>query len=211
MHVLDVGCGIGGPARTLAAEFGCRVTGLDLTEEFCRAAEMLTARLGLSDKVTLQHGSALGMPFDGGVFDAVWIQNVSMNIEDKERLYSEIRRVLRPGGRLALQEVMSGPVPNLYFPVPWAGDPAVSFLVTPEENRRLLAASGFAELAWKDLTESAIAFARKRQATTAQEGPPPLGPKIVMGEADFPEMLANQLRNLEEGRDVVIQAMFQRT
>ena len=210
MHVLDVGCGIGGPARTLAADFGCRVTGLDLTKEFCRAAEMLTTRLGLGERVNFRHASALDMPFDVGQFDAVWIQNVSMNIEDKAQLYDEIRRVLKPRGRLALQEVTAGPEPELHFPVPWAGDPAISFLDTPEETRRLLVARGFAELVWTDLTESSIEFARKRRAATARQGPAALGPHVVLG-LDFQERFANQLRNLEEGRTRVVQAVLDLT
>lgn len=97
MHVLDVGSGVGGPARTLAAEFGCKVTGLDLTEEFCRAATMLTERLGLGDRVTFRYGNALDMPFDNGIFDVVWTQNTLMNIENKRRLFKEVYRVLRRG------------------------------------------------------------------------------------------------------------------
>ena len=207
---LSVGCGIGGPARTLAAEFGCRVTGLDLTEEYCRAAEMLTTLVGLGEEVTARQGSALDMPFDDETFDTVWVQNVSMNIEDKERLYSEIHRVLRPNGLLALQEVMAGPVPDLHFPVPWAAGPAISFLSTPDDARRLLAATGLEEVAWNDLTEKSIRFARELQVATANEPPTPLGQALIAG-ADFPRMIANQLRNMEEGRDVVIQALFTRT
>ena len=89
MHVLDVGSGLGGPARTLAAEFGCRVTGRDLTEEFCRAAVMLTVRVGLQDRITFQHGSALDLPFEEATFDVVWTQGVFMNIADKPRELGE--------------------------------------------------------------------------------------------------------------------------
>jgi MPBQ/MSBQ methyltransferase len=118
LRVLDVGGGLGGPARTPGSEFGCRVTVLDLTEEYCRAGELLTARTGLGDQVTFQHGDALTMPFPNGDFDVAWAQHSSMNIADKERLYREIHRILRPGGRLALHEIMAGPIQPIHFPVP---------------------------------------------------------------------------------------------
>ena len=172
MAVLDVGSGIGGPARTLAAEFGCQVTGLDLTEEYCRAAEMLTGRVGLSDKVTIRQGDALDMPFDDEAFDLVWMQHMAMNIEDKERLFGEIRRVLRPGERLALYEIFAGSITPLHFPVPWASDPAISFLVSPTEARQLLAAAGFRELVWTDVTGESIDVLRQLGAA-AQSAPSP--------------------------------------
>jgi sarcosine/dimethylglycine N-methyltransferase len=110
MRVLDVGGGLGGPARTLASAFGCSVEVLALTEEFCRAGEMLTARTGLADLVCFRQGNALKMRYPGAGFDVAWTQHSSMNIADKERLYAEIQRVLRPGGRLALHEILAGPV-----------------------------------------------------------------------------------------------------
>lgn len=101
-HVLDVGSGIGGPSRYLASEFGCYVTGIDLTEEYCQVAKMLAQRTGLKDRVNYEYGDALQMPFDDGIFDVVWMQHTTMNIEAKLKLYSEIYRVLKLGGRLAL-------------------------------------------------------------------------------------------------------------
>ena len=206
--VLDVGSGIGGPARTLAAEFGCQVTGLDLTEEYCQAAAMLTERVGLSDKVSIRHGNALKMPFDDETFDQVWMQHTWMNIEDKGRLFGEIRRVLRPGGRLALYEIFAGSVAPPHFPVPWADDPAISFLVAPAEARRLLAAAGFRELAWTDVTGSSIEWFRQLRAAAGQGGPPPLALHLIID--NFAEKAANVLRNLEEDRIVVAQAVYER-
>ncbi len=211
MHVLDVGGGIGGPARTLASVAGCRVTVLDLTEEFCRVGEMLTARLGLSGRVTFRHGSALEMPFPDASFDGVWTQHSSMNIEDKARLYAEMFRVLRPGGRLALHEIMAGETGPIHFPVPWAGEPSISFLRRPDEVRALLAATGFKERAWLDVTAPALEFFDRLQARAAApaSGPPPLGINLQLGPA-FGEMAANQVRNIREGRVAIIQAVFER-
>ena len=130
-RVLDIGGGLGGPARTLASEFGCTVEVLDFTEEFCRAGEHLTTRTGLSNQVSFRHGNALEMPYPDARFDVVWTQHSSMNIADKERLYAETQRVLRPGGRLALHEILAGPVSPIHFPVPWARDPDLGSLRPP--------------------------------------------------------------------------------
>jgi SAM-dependent methyltransferase len=204
-RVIDVGGGIGGPARTLAGA-GCSVTVLDLTEEFCRTGAALTERVGLVGRVTFRQGSALAMPFEDGAFDAAWTQHSSMNIEDKERLYGEIARVLRPAGRLALHEIMAGPHAPPHFPVPWAGVPAISFLRPPEAVRGLIGASGFAERAWRDVSEASLAWLRQRLATPA---PPPLGLHLLLGAAAG-EMLRNVARNLEERRITVVEAVFER-
>jgi len=209
MEVLDVGSGVGGPARFLASEYGCDVTGIDLTEEFCLAAEMLTARVGLDDKVRFQCGSALDLPFDDESFDLVWMQNSSMNIPDKEKLYSEVRRVLRPKGRLATQDVLSGPVTPLHYPVPWADDPSLSSMITAHEFQHLLSRLGFKELVWKDVTELGVKVQRERLATASTEEPAPLGQAIIV-RTDLGTNMSNMLRNAEEGRTVIVTSVFQR-
>ncbi len=207
--VLDIGGGLGGPARTLASAFDCKVTVLDLTESFCRVGEDLTRRVGLADRVRFRHGDALAMPFADGSFDAVWTQHSSMNIPDKIVLYAEAHRVLRPGGRLALHEIMAGPVQPVHFPVPWARDPAISFLRPADEVRAALAAAGFVEAAWLDMNESAMAWYRRMAAPPADPDRPPLGLHLLLG-ADLPAMGRNLARNLEEGRITVVQAVFDR-
>lgn len=203
-RVLDVGGGIGGPARTLAGA-GCSVTVLDLTEEFCRAGAALTERVGLAGSVAFRHGSALAMPFEDAAFDVAWTQHSSMNIEDKERLYAEIARVVRSGGRLAIHEIMAGPEAPPYFPVPWAQVPAISFLRPPEAVRRLVQASGFRERAWRDVSEASLAWLRERLAAPA----PPLGLHLLLGAAAG-EMMRNVARNIEERRITVIEGVFER-
>lgn len=209
MRVLDVGGGPGGAARTLASELGCRVTVLDLTEEFCRVGQWLTELTGLSERVTFQHGNALAMPFADASFDAVLTQHSSMNIADKARLYAEIRRVLRPGGRLGLHEIVAGSNQPVYFPVPWALEPSISSLLTAEATQALLAESGFREVVWQDLSRSSLEFFRQRIAAAAAAGPPPLGPHLMLGD-DFGPTFRNQIRNLEEGRIAVVMAVFDR-
>ncbi len=203
-RVLDVGGGIGGPARFLAKSYGCSVTVLDLTEEFCRAGEALTAWTHLTDRVTFVHGSALDMPFPDASFDLVWTQHAAMNIADKPRLYSEIHRVLRPGGRFALFDVMEGPNQPLYFPVPWASDPTFSFLLSPDDVRVAISAAGFAERAW---------VAGAELQATIQLPPVPansLNPGVIMG-ADASTRMANIMRNTKEGRATLGMGIFERT
>ena len=143
-HILDIGCGIGGPARWIAAKCGVHVTGVDLTPEFCAAAEALTAACGIGDRVRIIEGSALALPLPDAGFDRAYSQNVVMNIADKRGFYREAFRVLRPGGVLALANVCAGPAGEPYFPVPWAATPSTSFLSTPEETHADLVAAGFA-------------------------------------------------------------------
>ena len=143
-HVLDVGSGIGGPARYMARRFGCRVSGIDLTAEFCDVARHLASRLGLAERVSFEQGDALAMPFTDATFDGAFSMNVSMNIADKRALYREIHRVLKPGARLGLLEVVRGRGGEPDYPTPWARTAATSFLATEAETRENLAVSGFA-------------------------------------------------------------------
>ncbi|GJM42284.1 MAG: SAM-dependent methyltransferase [Ardenticatenaceae bacterium] len=206
IQVLDIGCGIGGPARTLAAEYGCHVTGIDLTEEFCRAAEVLTTHLGMNDRVTFRHGSALDLPFDDGSFDLVWTQNVLMNIEDKRCAFSEMRRVLRPSGRLAFFALMRGPVPDLHYPVIWASGPDLAFLMPPDELRQLVIEIGFKEILWLEGTGTD----RKSKALSGKENRPALGVDILV-ESDFYLKRANGKRNLMEKRTTYVTGVFEKT
>lgn len=203
LRVLDVGGGLGGPARTLAVEFGCHVTVIDLTDSYVRAARMLTARLGLQDRVDHQVGNALDLPFDDGAFDVVWTQNSGMNISDKERLYAGFHRVVRSGGLLALQEPMAGPAQPPEFPLMWASDPATSFLRSPAEMRALIARAGFVERAWDDVT------AEYAGPATADDIPAHSAQRLIMGSA-LDAIIRTNHRNRTEGRVVSVQAVFER-
>lgn len=190
-EVLDVGCGIGGPVRHLASEYGARATGIDLTPEFVEAAIELNRRAGLD--IPIRVASALDLPFDDASFDVVWTQHVSMNIEDKAGLYAELRRVVRPGGRLAFFDVVAGPVQPIHFPVPWADDASISFLVSADETRALVEAAGFAPREWHDRTDDA----------RAMPGGGVDNPLIP----NFAVKVANHGRNLAEDRSRLLQAV----
>jgi MPBQ/MSBQ methyltransferase len=201
--VLDMGGGFGGPARTLAAEFGCQLTVLDPIEPFIRAGQALTERLGLQGAVQFFQGSGLDMPFADERFDVVWTQNASMNIPDKARLVAEQRRVLRPDGRLVFQEIFAGPGGDLVCPVPWARDPATSFLVPPEQVRTLLREASFEERAWRPLAPD------ERAATAAATAPVRSAAAVVHGP-DAVAMEAASRRNQAEQRVIYLRAVFAR-
>jgi SAM-dependent methyltransferase len=155
-RVLDIGAGLAGPARMLAASPGCRVDCIELSPDYCVAAALLNRLTGLEDRIEVHEGSALDMPFADASFDAVWMQNVGMNIADKRRLYREIHRVLKPDGRFAFQEMVAGEGVASYFPLPWATEPADNLLVSSEEMRELLADGGFTADYFEDVSDAPL-------------------------------------------------------
>lgn len=208
MTILDVGGGLGGPARALAAEFGCQVSVLDLTPAYTHAGAVLTERSGLQDRVRFHTGDALHMPFNDAQFDLIWLQHCTMNIAAKQRLFHEIRRVLRPHGRVVLHEVAAGALQPIHFPVPWASESSFSFLEPADKLRTLVAAAGFDELSWHDTTPTATDWFRTRVAGLP-DTLPPLGLHLLLGSR-FRPALENILQNLEEERIVVIEAVLQK-
>jgi sarcosine/dimethylglycine N-methyltransferase len=203
MSVLDVGSGVGGPARYLAATYGCRVTGVDLSEPFVDAARYLTERTGQGGQVAFQSASALELPFDDSQFDAMFLQHVAMNVADRPRLYCEIQRVLKRGGKFATYDVVSvNGEPS--YPLPWARTPATSFLLTAAATREAIESRGFRTRAWQDDTEAAKTWAAQLRASVT---PPSPNLGVVMGP-DFAELSANLGRNLLEGRLGILTAVF---
>ncbi len=209
MQVLDIGSGLGGASRYLALEFGCRVTGLDLSKKYCDIAGMLTRQFGLDSQVCYRHGNAVEMPFDKATFDVLWTQHITMNISDKVALYKEMWRVLKPGGFLASYEILAGVGGSVHFPVPWARTPATSFLQTPEHLQGLLDEIGFEILSWQDKTEWGHLWFQNMSKKVQKQSSKPLGLHLLLG-SEFKMMAQNQIRNLEEGRITVIELIVRR-
>ena len=206
-HLLDVGSGLGGPARWLSARFGCRITGIDLTPEFCAIAEHFTRLMGLDARVHFQVGTALEMPFDDGTFDGAYSMFVSMNIADKARLYREIHRVLKSGGWLVLSEITRGAAGDVLYPMPWAATAAQSFLSTPEGTRNGLHAAGFeVELVQNDLQRSLDFGARSRAMVDRGEKPPYRANALIHGDTG-PATVANVSRGYKEGSLIPIEVV----
>jgi sarcosine/dimethylglycine N-methyltransferase len=206
LRVLDVGCGLGGSVRYLAAEHRCRVVGVDLTKEYVEVARALAELVGLQDSVEFRQASALGLPFDDGAFDVVWTEHVQANVADKPAFYAEIARVLAPRGRLVFHDVMQGGGGQAHFPVPWAEDGAISFLVSPDVVRQILEGLGFTVLDWQDRSRESLDWFSRAVERLTQSGPPPLGLHLLMGDTARAKV-ENVARNLREGRIVVVQAV----
>ncbi len=205
-RVLDVGSGIGGPSRYLAATFGCNVVGIDLTAEYCEVANGFAERVGLADSVSYRQADALALPFDDGSFDVAWSQHAAMNIADKDLLYQEMYRVLKPGGRLAIYDVCRGPGEDVIYPVPWAGEPVISFLIPSLELRDHLEAAGFQINYFHDATRETVA---PKDDGEDEAPPPPPGVRLAMGE-DWKVKVANLRKNLEERRVAVLRVVAKR-
>jgi ubiquinone/menaquinone biosynthesis C-methylase UbiE len=206
-RVLDVGSGLGGPARYLAVACGCDVTGLDLMPEFCDVANELSRRTGLAERTRFRQGNALALPFDEGAFDCAWTIQAQMNIADKGRLYGEIARVLRAGGKFVFQDICAGDGRPLDLPVPWASEAGQSHLIAPEALRSMLGSAGLRERVFRDVTAPILAW---QQANIPPAGAtPPLGMHLVLGERHA-EKRANSSRALRDGRIAYVQGVFTR-
>jgi ubiquinone/menaquinone biosynthesis C-methylase UbiE len=206
-HLLDVGSGIGGPARYLAQRFGCRVTGVDLTPEFCDVATQLTRQLGLQQQVDFQVGDALALPFGEAAFDGAYSMNVSMNIADKAGLYRELWRVLKPGAWLLLSEIARGSGPDLDYPTPWASSAATSFLVTPQQTRQGLLQAGFEVLMLEDTLDKARDYAARSRALVERGAKPPHRAVMLIHGDVASRAMANSARAIKEGRALPVEVL----
>jgi ubiquinone/menaquinone biosynthesis C-methylase UbiE len=206
-HILDIGSGLGGPARYFASRFGCRVTGIDLTPEFCDVARHLTRLLKLEDRVRVELGDALSMPFAAASFDGAYSMNVSMNIADKHAFYREIHRVLKPGGWLVLSELAKGEGPEPDYPTAWAASANTSFLSTPEATRRGLLEAGFEVVRLHSTLEQAREFGARSRAMVERGEKPPHRAVILVHGDNAKQAMANTSRGLTEARIVPIEVL----
>lgn len=208
--VLDVGCGLGGSARYLATEYGCQVTGIDLTQEYVDLATELAQMVGLGEAVKFQQGSALELPFPDRKFDMVWTEHAQMNIEDKVGFYGEIARVLKPGGRLAFHDIFEGTGGELRYPVPWAEDSSISSLTPLKGMRDLLESVGLLVVQWVDKSAHSQEWFEAMTERIKVSGPPPVGLHLLTGKTAA-EKFSNALMNIKEKRIVVLQGVLERS
>jgi len=209
-HWLDIGSGLGGPSRYLAHTYNCRVTGIDLSEEYVAVAGSLAQRVGLGSNVSYLQASALALPFEVNTFDGAYMQHVGMNIADKAKLFGEVHRVLKPGSIFAIYDVMRGNNSVFSYPVPWASAEEINFIETPATYRALLAAEGFEVVKERNRRDFAINFFRVLQAKNIQAGgPSKFGLQIVMG-ADAPQKVRNMITLIERGTVAPVEMICRR-
>jgi len=206
MHILDVGCGVGGSTRRLSHETGCCVTGIDLSEQYIDAAERLTKLLNMQERVKFHAASALALPFDDNTFDGAWAIQMNMNVEDKLSWLKEVYRVLKPGGRAILYEVCGSNNTPVHFPVPWAQDSTMSFLVPPEEFRGVITLAGFDIEGWEDKTDLAQKAFAHMTKPVGEPDLPELGVHLLVGN-DILTKAYNLHRNLDEERVSLIETV----
>ncbi len=198
-HLLDIGCGLGGPARYFAKRFKCKVSGVDITLGFVEAANKLTALLDMENQVTIVRGDGEHLPYPDGTFDGAYAQHVTMNVAHRDRFFSEAFRVLKPGAFFAMTEHGLGPAGDPHYPLPWSEDGAGAFLVAPAQTRELLEATGFGDIVLEDTGPKYLESYRQMIERASQGGLPPFGMHILLGET-APQKARNAARNIEECR-----------
>ena len=206
-RVLDIGSGIGGTARFIAGRYGASVTGVDLTPAFVETAAALSAMVGMSDQTRFLQGSALELPVEDRSADLITMLHVGMNIADKPALFAEVARVLAPGGRFALFDLMEGSGEALTFPVPWASDGEHSFVVPPQTYRDAAATAGLTPVSEVDRSEYSVDFFTRVMA--ADGPPPPVGLHLIMGPT-AKEKYGNVARAVLDGRVAGWEMVFAR-
>lgn len=197
--ILDIGCGLGGGARFTATAYDVKVTGIDLTHEYVETGQALCHWVGLAERVNLQQGSALSMPFPGGAFDGAYMMHVGMNIEAKDALFAEVHRVLAPGAHFGIYDIMRTGHDVPEYPVPWAASEKTSWLIPPTDYKQALEAAGFSIIAETNRRNFALEFFRKtKEANIANDGPPPLGLHTLM-QHKAAERVGNMVASLSAG------------
>jgi SAM-dependent methyltransferase len=204
--VLDIGAGLAGSARMLVADTGCRVDCIEMSQDYCLGARLLNRLTCMEERIGIFEGSALELPFQDGAYDLVWMQNVGMNIADKQTLYAEIARVLKPGGRFAFQEMIAGDGPTTHFPLPWASEPADNNLISYDEMGGLIEGAGFVAELFEDTSDVHLSRSATANATPAAQGQ--LGLSVFVD--NLGEKSTNARLSLEDGKVRLVRGVFRK-
>lgn len=205
-HMVDIGCGLGGPARYIAKRFQCTVSGVDITQPFVEAANMLTKLVHMERQVKIEHGDGQHLPYPDACFDGGYTQHVTMNVPDRATFFAEAYRVLKPGAPFGLTEHGLGAKGHPHYPVPWSVDGSGAYLARPTETRAFLEEAGFEEIVVED-TGAKYAAGYRVMMERAETGTlPPLGIHILLGDT-WLQKVSNARRNIEEGRTHPIQVI----
>jgi SAM-dependent methyltransferase len=205
-HILDIGCGLGGPARYIAKRFQCKVSGIDITPAFVEAGNKLTALVRMEAQVKIELGDGQSLPYEASSFNGAYSQHVTMNVPDRPKFFAEAWRVLKPGAFFALTEHGLGPTGQPHYPVPWSADGSGAYLVTPAETRTLLEQAGFEDIVIEDTGPKYLAGYKTMIEKTESGTLPPFGTHLLMGETAL-QKTRNAARNIAEGRTHPIQVI----
>jgi SAM-dependent methyltransferase len=213
-RVLDVGVGMGGPARYLAATYGCSVIGVDITDPYLETAQILNELTGLDNLVTVQHADATALPFEDGSFEVVWTEHAAQSIPDKAAFFSELHRVLVPGGRLVVHDLYRGAKGDIHFPAFWGPDDSISFLVSDRELRETAESVGLQTVEWTDTTQEAwdanAALAEGEEGSSHEAAVSGLDITLLFGLEATMEMAENSVKDFEDGSIGIFEAVFKR-
>jgi len=196
--VLDLGCGLGGTCRMLAEKYNCIVHGIDYSDRYIETANLLSKLIGLDSQTIFKQGDATNLPYPSNHFDLIMTQHVQMCIADKNKLYSEVKRVLKKGGRFIYYDVLKKGDDVLNYPLPWVDELVNNHLITSCQLKVQLGSLGFSEISLQNETQKGIDFLNGFLAKAKDKPAILTGQKILMGNNAL-DKITNLHQALKDG------------